>query len=184
MKARTSGVGGLVLGVLLGAGGASTDLLPAELLDGVSPQQLYASLHQIAVPVAPSLDLQPGAELDLQARVTARSKMSPRLAAMAAAGEARRLRVAVELAPSGVTNAVLGPERLAALGGRPATAQAEDSPQLIDLPGESLDVFALEPAVRRLSLIGVVAAHSGPFGRYGDAQRAAQAPGQGGRMQP
>ncbi len=86
--------------------------------------------------------------LDLPSRVLARSKMSPQVAGLAAAGDPRVLRLTVQ------GNAA----ELGLLGGTLVHAPGLDGGEtVIDLPGGLLDRFALQPSVQRVALLGVVA---------------------------
>lgn len=136
--------------LLSGALGAAAHLPP-----NLNLEQVYAPLDRMLVAFATRLDLDgTSTRPDLHERVVARAKMDPRLASLAAAGETRRVRVAVELAPAPMRDGpLLAATDLAPLGAR----WVDGEMGLIDLPGESLEAFARMRTVRRLRFVAVVA---------------------------
>lgn len=95
---------------------------------------------------SPEGGLSAGGHLDLSSRVLARSKMSPQVAALAAAGDRRVLRLEVQ-----------GEARdLGALGGALVRSAAEEGTAVVDLPGRALDRLALQTSVQRVALLGVI----------------------------
>ncbi|MEO0425408.1 MAG: hypothetical protein AAF184_23950 [Pseudomonadota bacterium] len=114
----------------------------------VSPDASMAGASTLFGEASPATreGLTAGGHLDLSARVLARSKMSPQVAALAAAGDRRLLRLEVQ-----------GEARdLNALGGALVSAAGEGDGAVVDLPGRALDRFALQTTVQRVSLLGIV----------------------------
>ncbi|MEO0423674.1 MAG: hypothetical protein AAF184_15155, partial [Pseudomonadota bacterium] len=123
-------LGALFAAALLITGGLGAT---AHLRPDLDLEQVYAPLDRMLVAVATRLELEDASSRpDLHERVLARAKMEPRLAALAAAGETRRVRVAVELAPAPMADGeALSAADLASLGARWVDGEGG----LIDLPG-------------------------------------------------
>ncbi|MEM9388183.1 MAG: hypothetical protein AAGA68_24240 [Pseudomonadota bacterium] len=116
---------------------------PAKAHDTTAPG--FIELFGEATP-SPQGGLSEGGTLELSARVHARSKMTPQVAALAAAGDRRVLRLTVQGQAHG----------LGLLGGALVRAAVDDDRTVVDLPGRALDRFALQESVERVSLMGVV----------------------------
>ncbi|MEO0973747.1 MAG: hypothetical protein AAFX85_11685 [Pseudomonadota bacterium] len=139
------------------AGLASHRELLAAPLQPEALVQLLPALPTLSREASPHPE--DGRPLALQARVMARSKMSTRLASYAAAGDQRVMRLEVLLAPEA---AMLDASRIAALGGKLLRMQEVPGRRVVDLPGHSLDRFALDSNVQRVSLVGIVAVSQSP----------------------